>query len=339
LEPLLAQELTPAQAIDAWFELGLVLDRLGEAAEALQAFDRGNALAGESPAARNAQGARFLRHVEVNRAWFTVERLRSAPRAEGEDGRRPPVFFVGFPRSGTTLVERILAAHPKVVTTEENSPLASLLRPYLRSGAYPEVLGGLTSEDLARDREQFWIFAEKQNGALQDRLLVDKLPLNLVDLGFVNLLFPDSPVIVALRDPRDVCLSCYMQRFKINDAMVHFLDLSETLRIYRAVMELWLHYRGALTLSWTEYRYEDLVENFEATLRELLTFIGLEWRAEVDRYRDLAKTGTITTPSYRDVTSEVYGRAVGRWRAYEPLIGPKFEALAPLVSALGYPAT
>jgi tetratricopeptide (TPR) repeat protein len=142
LEPLLAQELTPAQAIDAWFELGLVLDRLGEAAEALQAFDRGNALAGESPAARNAQGARFLRHVEVNRAWFTVERLRSAPRAEGEDGRRPPVFFVGFPRSGTTLAERILAAHPKVVTTEENSPLASLLRPYLRSGAYPEVLGG-----------------------------------------------------------------------------------------------------------------------------------------------------------------------------------------------------
>ncbi len=337
LESLLAQDLTQAQAIDAWFELGLVLDRSGAVEDALKAIDKGNALARESPAARNAQGARFLQRVEVNRAWFTAERLRSGSRVVRDDGRRPPVFFVGFPRSGTTLVERVLAAHPEVITTAEISPLAPLLRPYLRSGNYPDVLSGLTAGDLNRERERFWTLAEERHGALQNRVLVDKMPLNIVDLGFINLLFSDSPVVVALRDPRDVCLSCYMQRFKMNDAMVSFLDLSETVRSYRAVMELWLHYRGALTLSWMEYRYEDLVEAFEATLREVLRFIGLEWCAEMDRYRELAKAETIRTPSYRDVTSEVYDRAVGRWRAYEAQIAPQFEALAPLVSAFGYP--
>ena len=337
LESLLTQDLTQAQAIDAWFELGLVLDRSGAAKDALKAIDRGNALAREGAAARKAQGARFLQRVESNRAWFTGERLLSASRAVRNDGRRAPVFFVGFPRSGTTLVERVLAAHPAVITTEENSPLAPLLRPYLRSGNYPDVLGGLTADDVNRERERFWTLAEEQHGALQDRWLVDKMPFNIVDLGFINLLFPDSPVVVALRDPRDVCLSCYMQRFKMNDAMVNFLDLSETVRTYRAVMELWLYYRGALTLPWMEYRYEALVEAFETTMGEVLRFIGLEWCEEMDRYRDVAKSETIKTPSYRDVTSEVYDRAVGRWRAYEAELAPQFEELAPLVSAFGYP--
>ncbi len=138
------------------------------------------------------------------------------------------------------------------------------------------------------------------------------MPLNIVDIGFVNLRFSDSPVVVALRDSRDVCRSRYVQRLKMNDAMVSFLDLSETVRSYRAVMELWLHDRGALTLSWMESRYEDLVEAFEATLREVLRFIGLEWCAEMDHTREMAKAETIGTPSYRDATSEVHDHAVGR---------------------------
>jgi len=337
LELLLEQDLTRAQAIDAWFELGLVLDRLGVAEDALKAFGKGNALMREGRAARKAQGARFLKHVEANRTWFTSKRLVLASQNARDDGRRAPAFFVGFPRSGTTLVERMLTAHPAVTTTEERSPLTPLLRPYLRSGNYPKVLGDLTAEDLIREREHFWALAENQHGTLQDRLLVDKMPLNIVHLGFINLLFPDSPVVVALRDPRDVCLSCYMQRFKMNDAMVNFLDLNETVITYRAVMGLWLHYRGMLTLPWMEYRYEDLVEAFETKLNEVLRFIGLEWCTEIDHYRELAKTATITTPSYRDVTSEVYERAVGRWRAYQMLTAMHFEPLKPLVASFRYP--
>lgn len=141
------------------------------------------------------------------------------------------------------------------------------------------------------------------------------MPLNIIDLGFVNLRFSNSPVVVALRDPRDVCRSRYLQRFKMNHAMVGFLDLSETVRSYRAVMELWLHDRGALTRSWMESRYEDLVEAFEATLREVLRFVGIEWCAEMDRTREMAKAETSWTPSYRDATSEAHDRAMGRWRA------------------------
>ncbi len=337
LDSLLEQDLTRAQAIDAWFELGLVLDRMGAAAEALTAFDKGNAMARESAAAMKARNARFLDQVEDNRSWFTRERLRTASGTAPDDGRRAPVFFVGFPRSGTTLVERLLAAHPAVTTTEERSPLTHLLRPYLESGNYPEILGSLAADDLIGARRQFWTLAESQHGGLGDRLLVDKMPLNIVHLGFINLVFPDSRVVVALRDPRDVCLSCYMQRFKMNEATVNFLDLGETVRTYRAVMELWLHYRNILTLPWIEYRYEDLVEGFEAKTSEVLRFLGLEWCPELDRYRDTAKHVTVATPSYRDVTSEVYARAVGRWRSYGAHAGTHFEPLKPLVAAFNYP--
>ena len=337
LEALLDQDLTREQAIDAWCELGLVLDRLGATEDALKAIGKGNSLMRESRAARNADGARFLKQVEGNRAWFSKERLlRLVPQNVPNDGRRAPAFFVGFPRSGTTLVERVLAAHPEVITTEERSPLTPVLQPYLGSGNYPKALDGLTEEDLARGRELFWTLAETQHGALQGRLLVDKMPLNIVHLGFINLLFPDSAVLVALRDPRDVCLSCYMQRFKITNSMVNFLDLGETVRTYQAVMGLWLHYRDILTLPWMEYRYEDLVEAFETKLVEVLSFLGLEWCAELQHYRDLAKTATITTPSYRDVTSEVYVRAIGRWRAYEAQTATQFEPLRSFAATFGY---
>ncbi len=337
LESLLSRDLTPAQAIDAWLELGLILDRLGAAEDALSAIQKGKVLAQESPAARGVRGERFLERVEANRTWFTGERLVAAPRADADDGRRPPVFFVGFPRSGTTLVERVLAAHPAVVTTEESSPITALLRPYLGGKTYPEALGRLTTGDLNRQRDRFWALAEDRHGALKDCVLVDKLPLNIVDLGFINLLFPDSPVIVALRDPRDVCLSCYMQSFKLNDAMANFLDLSETVRTYQAVMGLWLHYRAHLTLPWMEYCYETLVDDFEGTLKGILAFIGLEWHSEMADYRRKSLASTVKTPSYRDVTGEIHHRSVGRWRAYQTRLAPQFEALAPFVAAFGYP--
>ena len=97
-------------------------------------------------------------------------------------------------------------------------------------------------------------------------MLVDKLPLNLVDLGYANLLFPAARVLVALRDPRDVCLSCFMQQFQLNDSMVNFLDLRQTALTYEAVMGLWLHYRKILTLPYSEYRYEALIEDFDGVV-------------------------------------------------------------------------
>jgi hypothetical protein len=151
-----------------------------------------------------------------------------------------------------------------------------------------------------------------------------------------KLLFPQAKIVVALRDPRDACLSCFMQKFEINDAMANFLDLQTTGLAYEAVMGLWLHYRTNLDDSWLEYRYEDLVEKFDETVTQVLDFIGVGWHEEIVGYRHAAKQRVISTPSYRDVTAPVNTRALARWRRYERDLTPILPLLEPFVEIFGY---
>lgn len=339
LEEVLALPLGDQQRCEALFELGQVLDRVGAADAAYRAFLEANALHAAAPAARRFDGRRFLDRVAANRAAFTEPAQAPLPRAPQtpSDGERPPVFFVGFPRSGTTLVERALAAHPEIVTTEERSPLAPAVRHLIGRGAPPAAPAALSEGQLADARALFRERAEAIVGPLEGRLLLDKLPLNLVDLGYANLLFPEARVLVALRDPRDACLSCFMQRFQLNDSMINFSSLEQTVETYVAVMGLWLAYRDSTSLAWREFRYEDLVEDFEAVLKDLLAFLGLGWDESVARYRERAAARTVATPSYRQVTREIYRESVGRWRAYRAPLAPFLPRLGPFVDAFGYP--
>ncbi len=339
LESALALQPGDEQRCDALFELGQVLDKLGAANAAYGAFLEANALYRDSPVARRFDGRRFLARIEANRAAFTQQGLAAllarAPQASGTAGASP-VFFVGFPRSGTTLLERALAAHPEIVTTEERSPLTPAIRHLIGRGGTPAALDGLGQTRLSEARALFWQQAETVAGPLGGRLLVDKLPLNLVDLGYANLLFPEARVLVALRDPRDVCLSCFMQRFRLDDSMINFCSLERTAETYAAVMGLWLAYRDSLTLAWREFRYEDLVEDFETVVRGLLAFVGLDWHEAVAGYREQAERRSVATPSYRQVTREIYRESVGRWRAYGDALAPLQPRLAPYVDAFGY---
>lgn len=335
LKWLLSKPLREDLETDAWFDLGQILDRTGEFDEAFAAFVEGNS---RQVAAQRPEPDDFPKRVEANRHAFTRERF--VPNAERSSNPRqpPPVFFVGFPRSGTTLMERVLAAHPGIVTTEEESPLARLVDGLWKAGDYPSSLEHLSNDDVERSRAEFWSETEKAHGPIEGRQLVDKMPLNIIDLGYANLLFPDGRAVVALRDPRDVCLSCFMQRFKLDGAMRVFADFGDTVRFYAAVMDLWLHQREILSIPWIEYRYEDLVGNVEKTVGDVLSFIGLDWHEDIDSYRQLAMQQAIKTPSYQDVTKPVSSRAVGRWRNYRMLLDPHLDVLRPYVSAFGYPA-
>lgn len=335
LKSLLSKPLRPELETDAWFDLGQVLDRTGEFDQAIAAFSKANS---KQVAAQRPEPDDFPKRVEANRRAFTHDRFPpNAPRSS-DPGQPPPVFFVGFPRSGTTLMERALAAHPGIVTTEEDSPLARLVDGIWKAGNYLTDLNRLSDDDLDGGRAAFWSQAEKAHGSIRERQLVDKMPLNIINLGYANLLFPDGRAVVALRDPRDVCLSCFMQRFKLDDAMRIFADFGDTVRFYVAVMDLWMHQREFLSLPWIEYRYEDLVGNVEKTVGEVLSFMGLDWHPDIDGYRQLAMQQPIRTPSYQEVTSPVYSRAVGRWRNYRTLLDPHLDVLQPYISALGYPA-
>jgi len=336
LDEMLSKDLSEDHRGEALCELGEVLDKLGDSAAAFGAIVEGNALRARSPAARGADGGRFLARVAAARAGFTNERIRAMAEKAPTGDRSPPVFFVGFPRSGTTLMERALKAHPEIVTTDERSPLMPIVTELSNNRAYPESLDSLTGDDLERLQDRFWAAAEAQHGPLEGRRLVDKMPLNIVNLGLANGLFPEARVLVALRDPRDACLSCFMQRFQFSDAMANFLDLERTAETYVAVMGLWLHYRQALSLPWLEYHYEDLVADFRGTLEGVLDFIGVGWHEQVMAYAEHAKEQVVTTPSYRQVTEQVQTRAAGRWRRYRSEVANVLPVLQPLIDAFGY---
>lgn len=145
------------------------------------------------------------------------------------------------------------------------------------------------------------------------------------------MIFPEAKVIVALRDPRDSCLSCFMQDFKLNSALIHFLALNQTVNFYTQVMGAWLHFREIMSLSHLEVRYEDTVQNLEFEAKRLIDYLGLEWEPGILQFHQRAKERVIATPSYVAVTEPVHTRAIGRWQNYYTQFAGLLPQLEPFV--------
>jgi tetratricopeptide (TPR) repeat protein len=341
LQGLLLSALAPHQRAAVAAELGRTLDQVGEYAAAFQAFEAGNRALVTTVSTERYRQLGILAEIERNRQWFTDESTAAWQAEEPDDDCPAPIFLVGFPRSGTTLTEQVLASVDHIRASDEKTMLTQLRNDIAgilgRPVFYPKGLNELTTSDLSRLRSHYWHLVDEMVGPLVERQqLLDKLPLNLVDLGLVYRIFPRARVIVVLRDPRDACLSCFMQSLLLNQAMVNFLELERTARLYAATMKLWLHYRSFLKLPFLELRYEDLVADLPGQARRLLEFVGLEWDEEVLRFFHHARERDITTPSYSAVASGIYDHAVGRWHNYEKQLVPVKEILAPFVEAFGY---
>jgi len=205
---------------------------------------------------------------------------------------------------------------------------------------YPEDLGKLPVEVLSRLRAAYWrqVCESLGEDAAGGRLL-DKMPMNIRHLEFIRRLFPAARVIAVLRDPRDACLSNFMQNYEPDQGMAPFLSLEGTAAAYESVMGLWLRYRDVLPLTYLEVRYEDLVADFETTTRSVIDFVGAEWNERIRRFHRSVRTRQVSTPSYRDVASPIYGRAVARWQRYEKYLKPVLPVLEPFVSEFGYDAS
>lgn len=322
-------------------ELGRVLDRLGNFDKAYEAFVHSGLEASHTPRAQrfNLQ----LRPALINAyiKGVTEERLRKFSPEDMKDDSWVPAFLVGFPRSGTTMTEQILAAHSGVLTLSEQPYLDQVRLEWGRiAGANPDLgqmVDQLNPEIVLQLRKIYRTKVEADqeiaNGA---KVVIDKLPLNIIDIGFINLIFPEAKIIVALRDPRDCTLSCFMQDFELNSAMIHFLALDRATRFYTQVMGLWLHLRDMISLPYTVVRYEDTVQNLEFEAKRLIEFLGLNWEADILHFHQRAAGRAISTPSYAAVTEPVHTRAIGRWKNYrEPFI-PLLPMLEPYIREFGY---
>jgi hypothetical protein len=195
----------------------------------------------------------------------------------------------------------------------------------------------LAPSELERLRELHWRRVRASlSGAPEVRLFVDKQPLNAALLPLIYRLFPAAKIILALRDPRDVVLSWYQQRFGMNMAMYQLLRLDTATAYYEAVMCLVEVSRGKLPLRLHTMKYEDVVGQFEATIRGVLDFLELEWDEGVRHYAETAKKRSIGTPSAAQVVRPLYGSARGKWRNYTTYLEPYVPTLAPWVKTFGY---
>lgn len=247
--------------------------------------------------------------------------------------RQSPVFLVGFPRSGTTLLDTFLMGHPRVTVLEEE-PMLTEAQKALGEGA---DLPDRPKAKLERARDAYFAALDRRIPAGFQGLVVDKLPLNMLAPRFIHTLFPDAKFIFAQRHPCDSVLSCFMQPFALTESMACFLQLETAADFYDAAMTLWTRCNELLPLQVHRLVYEELIVDPEHSLRPLVEFLRLDWHGELLDHRATAHArGTISTPSYDQVVQPLSSRPSGRWRKYQKQLEPVLPVLLPWAQRLGY---
>ena len=258
---------------------GEVCDRLGDTAGAMAAFREANARMAEAPKWQRVDPRRFRRRaremLELLEQWR--DHPPSAPGPSVTGVRQDPVFLVGFPRSGTTLLDTILRTHSMIEVVEE-SPALDRAETLLRANT-ASLLEALERRDPApwqRAREEYYTELERHctKAAEATRVIIDRYPLHAARVPMIKSLFPSARFLLALRHPCDAVLSCFMQQFAPNDAMANFFTLEDSARLYDLVMRAWQESNELWDLPVRMVRYEDLIGDLEGTVQPVLAFLG-----------------------------------------------------------------
>ncbi|MFO0901291.1 MAG: sulfotransferase [Pirellulales bacterium] len=346
LGALASPQAPPLLATRAWSELGLVRDQQGDYAGAAEAAERAKEIQRTQP-----QTARLVAQSQRLNAAF--ERLYAGLDRAHIDAWRgaklPPVpdcggfaHLLGFPRTGTTLLEQVLAAHPGMVDAPERPVFTQDIFPRMcRTSSGPPLslasFDGMPESDLVRLRERYAVAHQSIQGEpLAGRSLLDKNPNHTAHMASLLRLLPESRFVVALRDPRDVVVSAYLRFFSLTEFSAGFLTWRSTCEAYAREMGFWLQVRRLMEGNWLEVRYEDVVADLPGQAQRTVEFLGLSWAAEVLEYRRQTERKLVNSPSQAEVRQPVYRHAVGRWQRYAAQLAPHLAALRPYLEAFGY---
>ena len=233
-----------------------------------------------------------------------------------------PIFLVGFPRSGTTLLDSILRSHSKILVLEEKLIISSIRdRFFEKNNNKINSLELLSDDDiLSLQSEYFDMLHEIMNEDIHNKIIIDKLPLNLIEVGFIKRVFPQSKFILMLRHPCDTVLSCFMSDFKINEGMASFYNLKDATILYNEVFSLWDQYLEVYDLAYHIVKYEEVVLNFDNTIKKTINFLNVEWEDDVKNFNATALARKkINTPSYNQVVQPLYEKSINRWKKYDEI--------------------
>lgn len=341
LEKLLQTEQDDEQNARICLELSRVYDKLKRYDEAFDMLTRSGDLNRRLSNIQQIDNRLIFKKLDQYKNGFTPELLQRWMPNHFNENLPAPVFLMGFLRSGTTLTEQVLSAHKQVITSDENTLLhetiAELERITHTKDNLPQALTSITTEQAQQLRQFYWQRAQEEYGhSVLSKRFVNKVALNSIESGFIATLFPEAKLIFALRDPRDICLSCAMQSFTPSPATINMLSWKGIARQYAAVMDLWLTLRDKITPRYIELRYEDTVNDFENSFRQVFDLLEIPWQSDVLNYHKNASGRFVSTPSFAAVSQPLYRNAVARWQTYETHYQCILPMLQPYIEAFGY---
>jgi hypothetical protein len=245
---------------------------------------------------------------------------------------------LGFPRSGTTLIESVLTGHPDVTSLEERETLGAAVQAFLGDASGASRLAAADSGELQSYRDDYWARVRGFGVDPAGRIFIDKNPFNTMKLPIVCKLFAGAKIIFAVRDPRDVVLSCFRRRFNLNGSTYEFLDLKRTALAYDRAMRLAEIFRARRELDEYTLVYEKLIEDFSGGAKAVCAFIGADWREDLMDFSGRAHRGEVASASSAQIARGLYLGGAGQWRRYRAELAPILPILAPWVERFGYPA-
>jgi tetratricopeptide (TPR) repeat protein len=321
-------------------EKGRLLDKIGRHKEAFAAFVEAKRTLREITGLeyRADEAEALARRLK---AFFVGPRLKILPRASIHSDVAQPIFIVGFPRSGTTMIEQTLSAHPTIAAGDElpviNELTGLMPRMFDSPLAYPDALAELWMGDRLEGLDNlrdYYLQRARQLGALSEGTawFTDKMPLNETHLGLIATIFPKAPIIHVVRHPLDVVLSVFSNH--LTHGFYCAYDLMSIARHYILVMDLVEHYRREMELRYLRVRYEDVIDDQEARVREMLDFVGLAFDPRCLAFHDNRRYAR--TASYAQVAEKLYDRSRFRYRAYHEELTPVVSVLEATIRQLGY---
>jgi len=326
-----------------WYELGNNLDRQGRYDDAMAAFLQAKALMEPLAPPHLDKILQSRVGMRITESTFTTDVIKHwAAIGEQFQPYHRITILSGHPRSGTTLLEQVIDAHPDLISADENRVFLEeawgpASRRFPGDVSLLTRLDSLSLPELQKIRSDYFHYIELFMGEpAGGRMLVEKNPSLSGTLPVVMTLFPEAKFLVAIRDPRDVCLSCFMQPLPLNPISAAYLTLKGTAEQYASAMTTWNTMLPRMHNPHLLVRYEDVIEDLESESRRALEFLGLAWDERVLKFHEHARTKVVRSPTYADVAKPIFKTAKGRWHNYQKYLEPWLGILEPFVKKFGY---
>lgn len=320
--------------------LGDALDRQGRTAEAFAAYRDSNQLRREHYAPAYAGGQGTLAYAQSLLQWFRQHPARDLlavlPPEVSDSPAIGHAFLLGFPRSGTTLLEQVLASHPRVVALEERETLQDAVSAFMKNPSDLARLGLATEEELVPYRRLYWQRVAEAAVTANGKVFIDKHPLNGLKLPLIARLFPEARILLALRDPRDVVLSCFRRRFRMSAPYYEMLTLESAAALYDSVMQITHELIDQLQLRVHVVQLERLIERFENEVGSVCTFLEISWSDRMREFASGARERGVATASGAQIAKGLNASGVGEWRRYREQLAPVLPTLEKWAARFGY---